>query len=330
MPVRGVAPLITEPAHGSAFEVSMTPEPFLETPLALTPPYRDWRSPLLDADANVPMPHVYYDNLQIEEPSPYDNDRDYAKIHTPYSALNFQSFLEHTQLLSRYPELPFKLTHGFPIGNLAPLTHTFTPPNLPGASLHADTIRAYISEELRLGRFSGPFTREALELKIGNFRSSPLQVAVKEGMPGEPTKYRVCRHLSYKGKAQSSINDEINSNEYPTRWGKATDVAEIVRLSHLPLPAPALYLIHLVCSYHVPHCLLTRLTTHLIIFSYRALFSHSHHSYHFSILVISPSCNFYCFHDDNDLSPFSSPTMEVICVMRAYTRDSFEGHHCQD
>ena len=100
MPVHGVAPLIMEPAHGSVFEVSATPTPFLETPLALTPFYRDWRSPLLDADSNVPMPHVYFDNLQTEEPFPYDNDRDYTKIQTPYLALHFQIFLEHTQLLS--------------------------------------------------------------------------------------------------------------------------------------------------------------------------------------------------------------------------------------
>jgi hypothetical protein len=80
------------------------------------------------------------------------------------------------------------LTHGFPIGNLTPLNHTFAPPNLPSANLHVDTICTYIAEELRLGHFSGPFTREELELKIGPFRSSPLQVATKEGAPDEPTK----------------------------------------------------------------------------------------------------------------------------------------------
>ena len=258
-----------EPVHGSAFEVSLTPKPFLEMPLALTPLYRDWQSPPLDTDSNVLVPHVYFDDLQIEKPSPYDNNHDYAKIHTLYSALNFQIFLEHAQLLSRYPELPFKLTHGFPISNFSPLNRTFAPPNLPGANLHADTIHAYITEELQLGCFSGPFTREELELKIGFFRSSPLQVATKEGALGEPTKYRVCRHLSYKGRAQSSVNDEIDSDEYPTRWGKATDVAKIICLSHLFLPALALF-------FFIPFD-----TTRMLITHFSSPSHTSHHSPHY-------------------------------------------------
>lgn len=184
MPVRGVAPLIMEPAHEGVFEVLLTPKHLLEMPLALTPFYRDWQSPLLDADSNVPVHHVYFDNLQTEEPSSYDNDHDYTKIQTPYLALHFQIFLEHTQLLSCYPELPFKLTNGFPIVNLAPLNQTFAPPNFPGANLHADTIHVYIAEELCLGRLSGPFTQEELEHKIGPFCSLPLQVATEEGAPG--------------------------------------------------------------------------------------------------------------------------------------------------
>ncbi|GLB38818.1 hypothetical protein LshimejAT787_0506830 [Lyophyllum shimeji] len=222
----GAAPPTTGPALGSVSEAPLAPPSFLETPLALISFYRDWRS--LPLDTVSPAPHIYFDNLQIEAPSPYDKDRDYARIHTPYSAAQFRLFLEHAQLLHRYPELPLKLARGFPIGNLSPITRTYTPPNLPGATLHADTIRTYIADELRLGRFTGPFTRDELEGKIGPFRSSPLQVATKEGAPGEPTKYRVCRHLSYKGKAHASINDEIDSDKYPTRWGKAIDVAKIV------------------------------------------------------------------------------------------------------
>jgi hypothetical protein len=206
MPVRGVAPPIMELVHESVFEVSTTLQPFLETPLASTPLYRDWRSPVPVPDSFVSTPHVYYDNLQIEQPSPYDNDCDYSKILTPYSAAQFQIFLERSQLLSHYPELPFKLTHGIPIGNLAPLKQTFTPPNLPGADIYADTIHASISEELRLGRFSGPFTLDELKAKFGFFRSSPLQVDVKEGAPGQPPKHRVCHHLSYKGKAPSPLS----------------------------------------------------------------------------------------------------------------------------
>jgi len=142
----------------------------------------------------------------------------------PYSALQFQIFLECLHLLSHYAKIPFKLMHGFPIGPLKPLKSTFTPPNLLGANLHADVIHVSIADEIHLGHYSGPFTQEELEQKISPFCSSPLQVNVKEGAPGEPTKYQVCCHLSYKGKAQSSVNNKIDSDDFPTCWGKASDV----------------------------------------------------------------------------------------------------------
>ena len=68
MPAHGVAPLIMELVHKNASEVSLTLKPFLETPLTLTPSYRDWRS--LNTDSNISIPHIYFDNLQIERPSP--------------------------------------------------------------------------------------------------------------------------------------------------------------------------------------------------------------------------------------------------------------------
>jgi hypothetical protein len=185
-------------------------------------------------------------------------------------------------------------------------------------------IRAYIAEELWLGRFSGPFTQEELELKIGPFHSSPLQVAMKEGAPGEPTKYRVCRHLSYRGKAQSSINDEIDVDKYPTRWGKVTDVAEIVCSHSISLFTPAL---------HDTSCILVTLfslPTHVLHFS-----SHSHLTPCGSLIssslipllsMISLSYNFHCSHNDDNYSLFSIMVTEVICVMQAHTCDLFEGH----
>jgi hypothetical protein len=75
----------------------------------------------------------------------------------------FQHFLEQSCLLSHYPELPFKLTHGFPIGYLTPIKQTFTPPNLSGAGIHADVICASIAEELHLRCYSGPFAHDELE-----------------------------------------------------------------------------------------------------------------------------------------------------------------------
>jgi hypothetical protein len=181
-----------------------------------------------------PAEHIYFDNLQIPEPSPHDKYPDYAKIRTPYSADNFKIFLDNAGLLDRYPELCFKLTHGFSLGDLEPVLESYSPPNLPSAKFHADVIREYIAEELRLGHLTGPYTKEKLEETVGLFRSSPFQVAVKPGTDGKPDKYRICRHLSYKGSLGRSVNDDIDPKEYPTRWGKATDMAKIVRLNYVP------------------------------------------------------------------------------------------------
>lgn len=122
---------------------------------------------------------------------------------------------------------------------MAPIVESYCPPNLPLSSLHADIVRSYIQEEVRLGRFSSPLTKEQMEAKIGPFRSSPIQLVIKPGAPGEPDKPRVCRNLSYRGKYSYSINDQINSDDFPTRWGTASEVAEIVRIFWAP-PLPSL------------------------------------------------------------------------------------------
>lgn len=199
--------------------------------------YSIYLPPIILDDSHNNFP-PYFNNLS-HVASIHDSDPDYSHISTPYSAVNFRLFLERCGLLDRYPELCWKLAHGFPLGkDLSPLLESYCPPNLPSAMFHADVIREYIADELKLGRFAGPFTREELESKIGFFRSSPVQVAVKAGAPGEPDKYRCCRNLSYKGRLDHSVNDEIDSSLYPTNWGRAEDVAKIVR-SPSPSPLPS-------------------------------------------------------------------------------------------
>ncbi|KIM64881.1 hypothetical protein SCLCIDRAFT_59433, partial [Scleroderma citrinum Foug A] len=93
---------------------------------------------------------------------------------------------------------------------------------------HLVDIRAYILDELRLGRFSGPFSASELSRKIGPFRSSPFQIVAKPGLKGTPPKIRVCRNLSYKGPSGRSVNDEIDSDDFPTRWGSAELTAMVI------------------------------------------------------------------------------------------------------
>ena len=162
-----------------------------------------------------------------------------------YASLNsaFQLFLEKANILHEFPDLPFKLRHGFLLGNFKPLVHTYTPDNLPGAYKYHTVITEYIKTELNIGCLSGPFSRSQLEAKISPFRSSPLQVAVKKDIDGAPDKYRVCRHLSYQGEMGYSVNNEINVKDYPTDWGTADEFTGIVgHFSPFPIPVTSEYL----------------------------------------------------------------------------------------
>jgi len=180
---------------------------------------------------DLPAPRfIYFDNLQ-KHPSPYDLDADYSLVNMPYSPEGFDHLLELTNLTHQFPELTWKLHHGFPIGDMSPLTSTYTPHNLPGADIYREVCDEYIADELSKKHFSGPYTHEQLFTKIGHFRSSPLQVVVKKGINGAPDKHRVCRHLSYRGSMSASINDEINTSNYPTEWGTVAEFADIVRIS---------------------------------------------------------------------------------------------------
>lgn len=126
----------------------------------------------MDLIPNTVAPHhVYLDNnLSITQTS-YNADADFSKIITPYSANNLVTFLEDTNLLEDYPELMFKIKHGFPLGHLDPIHSTYAPPNLPSADEHEHAIKEYIESELTLGCFSGPFSQIELEAKIGPFRT---------------------------------------------------------------------------------------------------------------------------------------------------------------
>jgi hypothetical protein len=116
----------------------------------------------------LPPHHVYLDNLNIIQ-TPYDDDADFSKIITPYSADDLDTFLRNANLLDDYPELVFKIKHGFPLGPLDPIHATYAPPNLPSANEHEQAIKEYIDSELALGHFSGPFSQQELKSKIGPF-----------------------------------------------------------------------------------------------------------------------------------------------------------------
>jgi hypothetical protein len=47
-------------------------------------------------------------------------------------------------------------------------------------------------------------------------------------VPPKPEKFRPCTNASKKKKDGISINDQIDSDEFPTRWGSAAQMGEYV------------------------------------------------------------------------------------------------------
>jgi hypothetical protein len=177
---------------------------------------------------DIPLPpKIFFDGLQPPPPELL-SDPDLARVNTPYSAAAFFAYLHLSGLLPRYPELPFKLSFGFPIGPMPTLSQSYCPPNLSSALPHSVIIREAIEADLALGRLSGPFSKDQMESKFGYFRTSPIQVSSKDDGPGTPIKHRICRNLSYRGHLGFSVNDFIDAASFPTRWDTAILCASIV------------------------------------------------------------------------------------------------------
>jgi hypothetical protein len=164
---------------------------------------------------------------------PPANASEKYKIIKPYYADAFEFALTKFSLLNRYPDLPLKLRYGFPLGDLAPITTSFTPPNSPSVSLHSQLVSDYLSNEVRLGHMSGPYSRVEVENILRSpFRSSPLTIVEKPGG------FRIVHNSSAKDRYGVSTNDQINSDDFPMKWGSASTFAQIVSLS-LSVPSLA-------------------------------------------------------------------------------------------
>lgn len=148
------------------------------------------------------------------------------RIITPFRADVFERELRRFDLHYRYPELPDKLRYGFPIGNFQPRSFTFTPNNSRTCIDHLDFVKEYVTEQVSLGRMTGPYSQHRIKEILGtHFISSPLSVIQKAGKPGA---FRLVQNCSFKDPNGISVNDEIDSDNFPTTWGTAAEVAEIV------------------------------------------------------------------------------------------------------
>ena len=158
------------------------------------------------------------------------------KCPTPYIAEGFRKALEDSFLMVKYPSLVHDLIHGSPIGAPAPLTHMTIMPNLMSARLQPDVVTGYITKEVVLGHMSGPFTlEETHHIFKGHFRTVPVGLVEKDPTKGT---FQMIQHFSKEDELGVSVNSQLDSDDFPTRWHSAYTMADYVRLPcYQPLPS---------------------------------------------------------------------------------------------
>ncbi len=133
-------------------------------------------------------------------------------------------------LLHRFLSLPNFIRYGFSAG-IPPLSETSVPSNSDSILQHFQEFNEIVQLEYKCGRYLGPFSRTQVESLIGPFQTSPLSLIPKT----DPTKLRLIQNFSfpYSPKGQiSSINNCINSDDFPCTWGTFNVAALLI--SRLP------------------------------------------------------------------------------------------------
>ena len=188
-------------------------------PLAVTkvPPY-------VAAGANIPAPSA------APLLTPRNNVAQWPSlltVKTPFIPEAWERLLNLISPFNKFSDVPIGIRFGFDMGIRIPPSFTYTPPNHNSALLYPDHVTSHIQNELSLGRYSGPFSKSRLEFLIGPFRTSPLGTVPKT--PGS-TERRIVQDLSFprNDSSLSSVNDQIDIEEFRCDWGTFTEVRNIV------------------------------------------------------------------------------------------------------
>ncbi|KAG9084299.1 hypothetical protein FRC06_004133 [Ceratobasidium sp. 370] len=187
-------------------------------------------------DRAADMAATYAPSVEANRTTPNPAPPDPHKIVTPFSPPAWRNLLISLNLLDQFRNILPCLTHGFCIGVRNAITHTFIPPNHSSATDRPDVVDAHIKKELAEGHYSGPFSQSYLLSAIGNFCCAPLGVVDKPSTPGE---FRIIQDFSFprNNPNASSVNTEIDPDEFPCIWGFFNDVHE--HFIHLDPPSTA-------------------------------------------------------------------------------------------
>ena len=124
-------------------------------------------------------------------------------------------------------DVPISMRSGFEMGVHSPPSVTYTPPNHSSATLFPDHVLSHIQTELSRGHYSGPFSHSRLEYLISPFRTSPLGIVPRTAGSSEQ---RIIQDLSFprNDPTHSSVNDQINIEDFRCNWGTFNDIRAIV------------------------------------------------------------------------------------------------------
>ena len=140
--------------------------------------------------------------------------------------MNGENYLTTLPLLVISQMFPIVCASVFDMGVHTPPLQTYTPPNHNSALSYPDHVLSHIQKELSLRRYSSPFSRSRLHL-IGPFHMSPLGTVPKSH---GYTEHRIVQDLSFprNDPTQSSVNDQIDIEDFRCDWGTFNDVHAIV------------------------------------------------------------------------------------------------------
>ncbi|KAK2460459.1 hypothetical protein APHAL10511_007506 [Amanita phalloides] len=144
---------------------------------------------------------------------------------TPYIPDLWYKDLLESGLLACYPTIPNSLVYGFEAG-IPCIEQTFTPPNHPSLSTHAEVFAEMVDLEFTKGRYLGPFSWEQVESELGPFQTSPISIIPK---PGRANKFRIIQNLLHPRSGPTlSINAAISVEAFPCAWGTFRAICALI------------------------------------------------------------------------------------------------------
>jgi len=130
-------------------------------------------------------------------------------------------------LLCKYPSVIQGFANGFNLG-IPPIRSTYAPENHHSIQHLLMPYNDIVECEFATSQYIGPFTCEQVEANLGPFQTSPLSLVPKTSKPG---KFQAVHNFSHPHNPLpevTSINSQIDGNDFPCTWGTFTAVALLI------------------------------------------------------------------------------------------------------